>query len=403
MRYRRGSALAALVAFAAAGAITTTSASAATVSSCPWWFYSNESMFQNANLGITSTPGEISNCRRITLDDDNYPTGSVAYQFIYRSQLESGASVPVSGTVIVPPTSATGIISLSTGTVGLADKIGDTDSCAPSAGLPTGSAFVSGVAAAYVNDGYAVAVTDYQGLRTPGNHLYLNGPAEGKAMIDVARAARKIPGAGLSGKKTLFTGYSQGGHATLWAAQLKGSYAPELPVVGAVSGAAPVDIDAVRQTISGALASGLMSYVITSLNNAYPELGLYGKLSSSGQSFVNDLSVKCSPSMALTLSGQFRTWDNLWKTGQNPLSDPAFNARVAQNGVPATTPTVPLFMFHGDNDGIVPIGPDQALANSWIAQGANVTWQTVSGSHLWFSNENGRNASAAWVAARFAQ
>ncbi|MBJ7470561.1 MAG: hypothetical protein JHD16_04635 [Solirubrobacteraceae bacterium] len=390
----------------AAGCLTAAQPAAAANAGCgtTYGFASDETFFTGANLGATSAPGELAACRKVQIFDDRVPTGTRVYQVIYRSENEAGTAIPVSGTVLVPPTGGTGIISLASGTIGLADKIGNTKSCAPSVGLPDGGAFVSGTAARYLTAGYAVAVTDYEGLRTPGAHPYLNGWSAGKSMIDVARAARNLPYESLGGDtKTLFTGYSQGGHATLWAAQLAPYYAPTLPVAGAVAGASPVNLEAVRQNLNGALASGLYSYMITSLNGQFPELNLLSKLSSSGQSFMNALATKCSPIMASNITGWFRTWSSLWKTGQDPINDPAFVARASQSNVPGWGPQVPVFMFHGDNDGIIPIGPHKALADAWIAADLPVEWRTVPGSHLWDTNANGQDASDTWIADRFSE
>jgi predicted esterase len=386
-----------------ASALSTAPAAASSVSSCPWWFSTNESFFSGADLGSTSTSGEISNCRRITLTDEDLPTGTVGYQVIYRSKLETGVSVPVSGTVLVPAGERKGIISMATGTVGLADKIGSTESCAPSVGLPSGGAMVSGPASEYVEQGYVVAVTDYQGLRTPGAHLYLNGVAEGRAMIDMARAAQRIPGAGLGAKKVLYTGYSQGGHATLWAAQLTKSYAPELDAVGALAGGPPVNVEATRALNDGALASGGFAYIITAFQNAYPTLNLPARLSASGQTFVNAHANECSVDMVLSSGSQFRSWTKLWKDGEDPvLTSQPFRDRLDQNNVPDTKPTIPLYVFHGNLDGVVPFAPAKALADKWIdVDQADVTWRTISlGSHV-TSHTPGRNAAASWVTARF--
>jgi hypothetical protein len=39
-----------------------------------------------------------------------------------------------------------------------------------------------------------VVQTDYEGLGTPGTHPYLNGPSEGRRVLDMVRAARRLDG-----------------------------------------------------------------------------------------------------------------------------------------------------------------------------------------------------------------
>jgi acetyl esterase/lipase len=85
--------------------------------------------------------------------------------------------------------------------------------------------------------GYVVAATDYQGLGTPGTARTLIGLSAGRAVLDLARAARGLDAAGAGGRVVL-AGHSEGGHAALWAAELARAYAPELQILG-VAAAAP--------------------------------------------------------------------------------------------------------------------------------------------------------------------
>ena len=42
--------------------------------------------------------------------------------------------------------------------------------------------------------GFAIVMTDYQGLGTPGLHTYVGRVPQGDAMLDAARAAKRLPG-----------------------------------------------------------------------------------------------------------------------------------------------------------------------------------------------------------------
>ena len=73
--------------------------------------------------------------------------------------------------------------------------------------------------AMYAAQGYAVVATDYLGYAKSSYpyHPYLHADSEASSVIDSVRAARRAAsavGASLSGK-VMFTGYSQGGHASM--------------------------------------------------------------------------------------------------------------------------------------------------------------------------------------------
>jgi pimeloyl-ACP methyl ester carboxylesterase len=120
---------------------------------------------------------------------------------------------------------------------------------AESEGLEYESLFIKGL----IERGYAVALTDYQGLGTAGVHTYMNRVAQGRAVLDAVRAAQRLSGSGLSSLNPVgLVGYSQGGGASAAAAELAASYAPELKVKGAVAGAVPADLGAVATTWTAA-------------------------------------------------------------------------------------------------------------------------------------------------------
>ena len=138
------------------------------------------------------------------------------------------------------------ILSVAHGTTGIADQ------CAPSHDPASDLA----AQARYVNAGYLVAVTDYEGLGTPGRHPYLVGESEGRSVLDAAKAARQLPGAE-AGDQLAIWGHSQGGHAALWAAQLAARWAPELELIGTVAAGVPADLTATGETLESRPGEGI--------------------------------------------------------------------------------------------------------------------------------------------------
>ncbi len=91
--------------------------------------------------------------------------------------------------------------------------------------------------------GYSVAVTDYEGLGTPGSHTYMARASQAHAVLDVVRAAQRLGNPELvAGGPVALAGYSQGGGASAAAVELAAQYAPELNLKGAYAGAVPADL-----------------------------------------------------------------------------------------------------------------------------------------------------------------
>ena len=112
------------------------------------------------------------------------------------------------------------------GTTGIADR------CAPCrAGMP--GSYDHPLLNRWLKAGYAVVRTDYEGLGTPGDHPYLIGDSEGRSVLDMVRAARKLDAN--IGKRVVIAGHSQGGHAALFAGSLARRWTPELTLRGTLA------------------------------------------------------------------------------------------------------------------------------------------------------------------------
>ena len=180
------------------------------------------------------------------------PVGARAWKILYHSRAVDGRDIAVSGVVLAPtgraPRGGRVVVAWAHGTTGLADL------CAPSkhpdiasalrdshARIPEQAGVLDRPFQAFLDAGYVVAATDYEGLGTPGLHPYLVGESEGRSVLDAARAARGLKAAAV-GRKALVVGLSQGGQAALFAGELAASYAPELRVLG-VAAEAPFGAD----------------------------------------------------------------------------------------------------------------------------------------------------------------
>ncbi|MBN6039675.1 lipase family protein [Amycolatopsis sp. 195334CR] len=301
--------------------------------------------------------------------------GARGYLVLYRSTSATGTPIAVSGRVLVPTAAWTGagerpIVSVASGTRGIGD------SCAPSKFQPDYEKplFID----AMLRKGWAVAITDYEGLGTPGTHTYVVGQSEGRSVIDAVRAATRLPAAGLaSGGPVAFSGYSQGGGGAAWAGELAPSYAPELDVVGITAGGTPADLTAVSQFLDGSIGFGFLLLSALGLDAAYPELDLPDYLNAKGRELYETQQGACVDAVFGYAFGHIADY-----TTSNPLAEPDWQARLAENELGTRAPEAPIYLFHGLGDEIIPLAQAQELRSRYCAAGVDVQWATFLGEHV---------------------
>ena len=138
--------------------------------------------------------------------------------------------ISVSGTLYLPkraaPQGGWPLVAWAHGTLGASDR------CAPSWSRhrPRDGEYINN----WLEQGFAVVATDYQGLGGPGPHPYLNWGAEGRSVLDAARAALGHSN-GQIANTIIITGQSQGSGASLGATRLAPSYAPDLNIKASIA------------------------------------------------------------------------------------------------------------------------------------------------------------------------
>lgn len=318
-----------------------------------------------------AAPGDLVSARQIWAPGFEY---TKVWQITYRSTSVHGQANTVSGTIIVPDGAGpnTPIIGYGPGTHGLGDQ------CAPSVGLRRGNEFEGGLIHQYAWQGFAVAVTDYEGLGTPGPHTYTVGRAQANAVFDVVRAAQRLPDAGLGRKAPVaIVGYSQGGGTAGWAAETAGGYAPDLNIKAFSVGAPPANLRSAARYNDGDAEMGLVLAAAYGMNAAYPELALRNDLTPAGSAALADIADDCG--------------SDFGKYGGHPLDYYAtpglidradWAGRLDEQNLGAKGPNRPVLLYHSNGDEILPVADSAALRTSWCGKGANVTfWCGDTGSH----------------------
>lgn len=323
--------------------------------------------------------------------------GVTATRVLYRSTNAVGSPNVVSGTVLVPSLPYLGggtrpLVSYAVGTQGLGDQ------CAPSAQMAAGTETEAGIVQGMLLQGWAVVVTDYEGLGTPGQHTYVVGPSLGHAVLDAARAAIRLPGAGLTPETRLtIWGYSEGGAASSWAAELQPTYAPELQLRGVATGGVPADIVATARNLNAGPFFGFGVAALIGVDAAHPALHLSNYLNTAGQQLVaahqDDCLVGLVAAFALRTYGAVTTTD--------VLALPDWQAAFGESRLGATAPRAPILQYHGLFDEVIPYALGKNLRAQWCNGGATVEFHSYPADHV-AGVLAGVPGAMAWLSARIA-
>jgi pimeloyl-ACP methyl ester carboxylesterase len=295
---------------------------------------------------------------------------------LYRSESVDGDAVAVSGTVAVPkgkaPKGGWPVVTWAHATVGIADA------CAPSiAGMP--ASYDSPLLQKWLKAGFAVVRTDYEGLGVPDiTHPYLIGVSEGRGVLDIVRAARKLDAK--IGKRVVIAGHSQGGQAALWAASLARKWTPELTVRGTLA-LAPVSHLGELAPVLSALTqpgglTGLAALILRGVDVAKPSLNVGNLLSERAKALYPQVDTACLTDLDEPTSFGGLAPADLFAPGANLSGvDATLSANDAETlKIPGT-----VQIEQGSADTTVIPGPTADLVAQLKKRGATVTYKTYNG------------------------
>jgi pimeloyl-ACP methyl ester carboxylesterase len=325
------------------------------------------------------------------------PAGTSSWQILYRSTSATGAPIAVSGTVIAKPNAAPAapvpVLTYAHGSTGLGDQ------CAPSRQFAAGqSQELSLLSPIALGRGMVFVATDYEGLGTPGDHTYVVGRSEGQAVIDAARAVQRLPGLGVTAASpVVILGHSQGGGAAAWAGELAPTYAPDLPVKGAVAGAPAAELAEIVK-LASAQDTGLELMTFVGFAAAYPELHLDQVLTPAGLADAERIRTECVGQIESSLAGTpLRSLEKV-----DPFSVPAFATRIAENTPGNEKTTVPMFVYQGDADEVIPVQISKDLLTRECRTGNTVLRKTYPNATHTSVILAAANDILAWVSDRLA-
>ena len=346
-----------------------------------------DAFYQAPNPLPDGKPGDVIRSEPL----DGAPAGSQAWRVLYLSTGFDGSPTAVSGVVIAPTGTTSGSTpgSAPAGTTPASGRpilawahptTGVVDDCAPSM-LSEVFALIPGLQE-FLDAGYVVAATDYEGLGTEGVHPYLIGESEGRSVLDSARAAQRLADTG-AGDELLLWGHSQGGQASLFAGQMAPSYAPELQLK-ATAAAAPAGELAKLLSLDSSTAEGVVlgSYAVNAYTDLYseqyPDIAEDQVVTAEGLPAIPELVKLCD----LTQSSQMQTIAEPL-AGKFFVGDPGsvapWSTLLGENSPGGEKITSPVLITQGTADTIVIPSTTAGLVQTFCANGTDVAEKTYDG------------------------
>ena len=229
----------------------------------------------------------------------------------------------------------------------------------------------------WLEQGYAIAASDYQGLGVSGTHPYMDARTMAFNNLDLIRAVHS--GDFPLSKKVIVAGQSQGATGAIATASYADEYAPEVDLAGVIATGIPhlsygVVLDMVRNAnpdeVSASLALSL--YMLTMTEMIDPEFNMEAILSDEAKSVIGDI-------------GQICVFDLISKTQSAGLtSRKAFQSRsefplikaFSRMRVPELGFDTPIFAGSGTADKITPFPMQQAFLADACSAGARIAATT---------------------------
>lgn len=284
--------------------------------------------------------------------------------FRYTMDDTNGQAVQVYARVFVPSTDTPNelpVFAFAPGTTGIDDR------CAASVEQSSRKAWGNYPShmAGYAAQGYAVVITDYEGMRDQTRmHHYMVGSLEGRAVLDSVRALDNLPLTkyNIDKGRVIVGGYSQGGHAAFWADEIAATYAPEITIRGVIGFGPVTDVRrTLTDTTQGANILWFGPYLLYSYSDWYRENYPVDKILMPpfSTNLAGDISKNC-------IDTDIAYWGNrdinkvytpqfiaAMKTGSVASVSKSFDQRMVENLTADTKTASKKAIYHGDLDNVV--------------------------------------------------
>lgn len=325
---------------------------------------------------IPTEPGTVIRSEKAPLLLDPLDLSSnvvTATRVMYSSTDGDGNPIAVTGTVFEPTKEYTRgderpLVSYAAGTQGMGDR------CAPSRQMEDFVEYEGVGIARTVGRGYAVAMTDYQGLGTPGTHTYVARAPQGNAVLDMAKAAQNLEETDLHEDTPVgLMGYSQGGGAAASAAELAGEYAPELDIKGSAVGAPTADLSAVADKIEGTTYNAFALFAVLGLATA-ESIDPEPFLNEDGLELASEVEDACVFNLFDYANLDNSEFTSSGKTLNELLVEEPFASAIEEQKIGKRTPNAPVQINHAIADDVIPYESGKQLGRDWCDKDTSVTF-----------------------------
>ena len=387
----------------------------------------------NDKLG-TIILGTIIKFKKIKSNTKNVNAWLIAYvssDVNNRKTLVTGLLVAPSGPA---PSKGRPIVAWAHGTTGTAQNCGPSQVLNPAQPLNeyfllTGNSYTDfGLPAmtAFLNAGYVIVATDYQGLGGGGKHQYTVSVTQAQDVINAIRAATQVKEA-KAGSKAIVYGWSQGGGAAITAAGLtnylhaKDSVHDSIEIVGFIA-MAPFDIavtmpaklandaDARKylQSLGEQFSENIFNFTHYAQNiwgtvAAFPDLKVEDVFTDQGAKIVKTiLERKCMHVASSAFN--YMVGDSYKSMLRSDLKHPLAWVEANKKGsVPPVKPMAPVIIYFGSKDITVPPIMGKLYQDQMCKLGGNVMRVQLPGEQTHFSTPGSAETMyVKWVADRFA-
>lgn len=317
-----------------------------------------------------------------------YKSGARVQHALYATRDQDGKPAAASAALITPggtpPAGGFPVVAIGHPTTGVAAECGPTRTKDLSGSLEP-------LVLPLLRAGNAVTITDYIGMGDPAEigqakHKYVFGGTENaQAVLDSVRALRTVFPRTVDERRTVVLGSSQGGQTAARAADIAATYAPDVPLAGAVLGSPALDLTPIAGLLSDpktmtVMQLGIAPYLAQSLENATAGSHPYTALINDDVRTASRACLGGSGTVGLAAAAALNS-----ATGSLRLADPAagewINQRLtAERGLTKRT-TTPVFIVRGEEDPLILPEWTARAVESARAAGNTITDTTHKGGH----------------------